>query len=71
MVIYTLAIIFLTIMICSGIVFWVISIFEGKIKRPLLYLIGCMFWPFSIVLIYSYLSIINKIKISDESHRTF
>jgi hypothetical protein len=62
MVIYTLAIIFSTIMISSGIVFWTISMFESKIKRPFLYLLACSFWPFSLTIIYTYLFLINKMQ---------
>ena len=58
---YTLFVIFMTLMISSGIIFWLISIFTSDIKRPVIYLIGCLFWPLSIIFIYTYLFLDNKI----------
>jgi hypothetical protein len=58
---YTLFVIFMTLMISSGIIFWGISIFTDQIKRPLLYLIGCIFWPITLSVIFTYLFFVNII----------
>lgn len=60
MIIYTLAVILSTLMFFSGICFYIISLFTDKVERPLIFLIGCLFWPFSLILIYTYIFINNK-----------
>ena len=58
---YTLFVIFMTLMLSSGIIVWLISIFNQKIKRPGVLLVGCLFWPLSLIFIYTYLFLHNKI----------
>jgi hypothetical protein len=58
---YTLFVIFMTLMLSSGIIVWLISIFNQKIKRPLVLLIGCLFWPLSLIFIYTYLFLYNRV----------
>jgi hypothetical protein len=60
MIVYTFLIIILTLMATSGILFWIISLSTGKMERPLISLFGYLFWPFSILLILSYLYLINR-----------
>lgn len=51
----------MTLIVTSGIIFLIISIFSSEIKRPLLYLIGFIFWPLSLILILTYLFFVNTI----------
>jgi hypothetical protein len=60
MIIYTLAVILSTLMLFTGFIFYVISMFSGKVERPLVFLIGCLFWPFSLLIVYSYVLIQNR-----------
>jgi hypothetical protein len=56
MISYTIFIIFSTLVVTSGILFWLISLFSGNLKRPILSLIGYLFWPLSLsfISIYAY-----------------
>jgi hypothetical protein len=69
MIAYTIFIILSTLIVTSGILFWIISLFTGELKRPMLSLIAYIFWPLSLVFIslYVYFYNLNQlIKINKE-----
>lgn len=57
---YTIFIVLSTLMISSGILFWIISLFTSKMERPILSLIGYLFWPFSLLIIIFYMYLLNR-----------
>lgn len=59
MISYTLFIIFSTLMFTSGIIFWIICLFNQNIQRPGLLLFGCLFWPFTVTFMYIYVYVEN------------
>lgn len=61
MILYGILISAITVMMLTGLFFWIICIFTESVKRPYFLFIGCLFWPFSIILIYIYLYFRNKI----------
>jgi hypothetical protein len=60
MIMYTIFIVLSTLMISSGILFWIISLFTSKMERPILSLIGYLFWPFSLLIIIFYMYLLNR-----------
>jgi hypothetical protein len=60
MIAYTISVILFTLIIASGIFFWVVSMFTGKVEKPILSLIGYVFWPISLVFIWIYAYFYNK-----------
>jgi hypothetical protein len=48
------------LMFSSGTLFWIISMFTGKMERPILSLFGYLFWPVSILLIIFYVYLLNR-----------
>jgi hypothetical protein len=60
MISYTIIIILTTLMFSSGTLFWIISMFTGKMERPILSLFGYLFWPVSILLIIFYVYLLNR-----------
>jgi hypothetical protein len=59
MIAYTIFIILSTLIVTSGILFWIISLFTGELKRPMLSLIAYIFWPLSLVFISLYVYFYN------------
>jgi hypothetical protein len=64
MIAYTIFIILSTLIVTSGILFWIISLFTGELKRPILSLIAYIFWPLSLAFIslYVYFYNINQLR---------
>jgi len=64
MIAYTIFIILSTLMVTAGILFWIISLFTGELKRPILSLIAYIFWPLSLAFIslYVYFYNINQLR---------
>ena len=60
MIAYTIFVVLSTLMITSGLLFWIISMFTGKMERPILSLVGYLFWPLSLVFIWIYVYFYNK-----------
>lgn len=60
MIAYTFFVVLSTLMITSGLLFWIISMFTGKMERPILSLVGYLFWPLSLVFIWIYVYFYNK-----------
>jgi len=60
MISYTIIIILTTLMFSSGTLFWIISMFTGKMERPILSLFGYLFWPVSILLIIFYVYLLKR-----------
>lgn len=60
MIAYTIFVILTTLMITSGIFLWIISMFSEKVERPILSLIGYLFWPISLLFIWIYIYFYNK-----------
>jgi hypothetical protein len=59
MIAYTIFIILSTLIVTSGILFWIISLFTGELKRPILSLIAYIFWPLSLAFISLYVYFYN------------
>jgi hypothetical protein len=60
MIAYTIFIILSTLMVTSGFLFWIISLFTGDLKRPILSLIAYIFWPLSLAFITFYAYLLNR-----------
>jgi hypothetical protein len=60
MIAYTIFIILSTLMVTAGILFWIISLFSGELKRPILSLIAYIFWPLSLAFISFYVYLLNR-----------
>ena len=60
MIAYTIFVVLSTLMITSGLLFWIISMFTGKMERPILSLAGYLFWPLSLFFIWIYVYFYNK-----------
>ena len=60
MIEYTIFIILSTLIVTAGILFWIISLFSGELKRPILSLIAYIFWPLSLAFISFYVYLLNR-----------
>jgi hypothetical protein len=60
MIAYTIFIILSTLIVTAGILFWIISLFSGELKRPILSLIAYIFWPLSLAFISFYVYLLNR-----------
>jgi len=60
MIAYTFFVVLFTLMVTSGISFWLISMFTGKVEKPILSLIGYMLWPISLSFISIYVYFYDK-----------
>ncbi len=60
MIEYTIFIVLSTLIVTSGILFWIISLFSGELKRPILSLIAYIFWPLSLAFITFYVYLLNR-----------
>ncbi len=60
MFLYPILMMIAAVVFLIGILFYIVALFNVKIKRKGLYFIVCLFWPISIFVIYLYISIVNR-----------
>ena len=51
MIVYTIVILCTSFVFLTGTIFWIISIFNNRMRNPLLSYVAYLFWPISLIFI--------------------